>query len=154
MYYPLKPCLSNFSASAWQLATWNQHCQQSLLKNCYGSYHYSNPLTSTISLVCRCLLHPLYRYRSGISANFPNMVTCNDIVSHWGSKRGYLSLCRPPLKTVQNQMQTNVPIFSHIGPFSWWCYLSLSMCTHRHSKFQGKGVFFQLCPWAFSVRKI
>ena len=33
-------------------------------------------------------------------------------------------------------------------------HISLTMGTHVRSKFQGKGVFFQLCPRTFNVREI
>ena len=35
-----------------------------------------------------------------------------------------------------------------------WCHLSLTMCTHMGSEFQGKRVFFQLCPRTLNVLKI
>ena len=33
-------------------------------------------------------------------------------------------------------------------------YHWLQMCTHVRSEFQGKGVFFQLCPLTLNVREI
>ena len=54
----------------------------------------------------------------------------------------------------------NFPVYSlHSLPLdsnrrSRWCHLSLTMCTHAHSEFQGKDVFFQLCPRTLNVHEI